>query len=131
MWGLYYAKDGYEIVAGYGLNIANKSTVAFLNSLGVTTFIKSVEPILNKNFNFGLEYEGNVALMTFCHCPYKTAYNYSLCSECKFDGKLKYVDNLDNEYNINRYQVSGCYFELKENKVIKIEKELGKVVDIT
>ncbi len=131
LWGLYYAKQGYEIVGGYGLNIANKSTVAFLNSLGVTTFIKSVEPILNKNCEFGLEYVGNVALMTFCHCPYKTAYNYSLCSECKFDGKLKYVDNLDNEYNINRYQVSGCYFELKENKVIKIEKELGKVVDIT
>lgn len=131
LWGLNLIKQGYDVIGGYGLNIANTYSIGFLNSLGVTTFIKTVEPKLNCNFSYGLQYIGNVALMTFCHCPYKTTYNYVDCKDCKCNNKLKYFDQANHEFNINRYQISGCYFELKESKKITLSNNIGEVIDLT
>lgn len=130
LWALHFALDGYDVIGGYKLNIANKYTVAYLNSLGINTFIKTVEPGLSISMDYGLEYIGNVSLMTLCHCPYKTSYGYKDCNYCKYDGNLHYVDDLGHDYKINRYLVSKCYFELKETKDIKPLKKQGIVVDI-
>ena len=129
IWALKLTELGYKVIGGYKLNIANNYTVQFLNSFGIKTFIKTVEPSLEFDFEYGLKYNGNVALMTLCHCPYKTAYNYTSCNNCKCDGNLKYF-GLNNEYKINRYIVDGCYFELKENKIINSEPKNGVIVDI-
>lgn len=130
LWALHFALDGYDVIGGYKLNIANKYTVAYLNSLGINTFIKTVEPGLSISMDYGLEYIGNVSLMTLCHCPYKTSYGYKDCNYCKYDDNLHYVDDLGHDYKINRYLVSKCYFELKETKDIKPLKKQGIVVDI-
>lgn len=130
IWALHYAKQGYSVIGGYMLNIANNYTISYLNSLNITTFIKSVEPILSMDFEYGLQYNGNVALMTLCHCPYKTTYNNKDCNNCKNNNQLHFVDDIGNEYTINRYMVSGCYFELKQTKNIKQTNEKGVVTDI-
>lgn len=130
LWALQFAIDGYDVIGGYKLNIANKYTVAYLNSLGINTFIKTVEPCLSISMDYGLEYVGNVSLMTLCHCPYKTSYGYKDCNYCKYDGNLHYVDDLGHDYKINRYMVSKCYFELKETKDIKPLKKQGIVLDM-
>ncbi len=129
IWALKLTELGYNVIGGYKLNIANNYTVQFLNEFNIKTFIKTVEPSLEFDFEYGLKYNGNVALMTICHCPYKTSYNYTNCNNCKCDGNLKYF-GLNNEYKISRYIVDGCYFELKENKKITLEQKTGVIVDI-
>ena len=130
LWALHYAKMGYSVIGGYMLNIANEYTVAYLNSLGINTFIKSIEPILNIEFGYGLTYNGKVSLMTLCHCPYKTTYDYKDCNNCKNNNNLQYVDDIGHEYMVNRYMVAGCYFELKETKNVKVVNKKGVVTDI-
>lgn len=130
IWAIDYARQGYDIIGGYKLNIANKYMVAYLNSVGINTYFKSVEPILYMEMDYGLDYNGNVALMTLCHCPYKTSHNYKDCSKCSYSDDLHYVDDMGHDYKVNRYMVSNCYFELFETKSIKNTIKKGVVTDL-
>ena len=130
IWAIDYARQGFDIIGGYKLNIANKYMVDYLNSVGITTYFKSVEPILYMDMDYGLSFNGNVALMTLCHCPYKTSYNYKDCTKCHYVDDLHFVDDIGHDYKVNRYMVANCYFELVETNQIKPIIKKGTVSDL-
>ena len=82
------------------------------------------------DMDYGLNYNGNVSLMTLCHCPYKTSYNYKDCTKCHYTEDLHYVDDMGHDYRVNRYMVANCYFELMETNHIKPVIKKGVVVDL-
>lgn len=130
IWAIDLARQGYDVIGGYKLNIANKYMVAYLNSVGINTYFKSVEPILYMDMDYGLSFNGNVSLMTLCHCPYKTSYNYKDCPKCHYTEDLHFVDDIGHDYKVNRYMVANCYFELLETNQIKPIIKKGTVIDL-
>ena len=119
IYGLHYINT-HTIVAGFGMNVFNNYTIQFLQQQGVTAELMSVEQqlssiqLLPNVFVYSL---GFVPLMTFAHCPYKTIYK-NTCQTCKFTKGLKYTDVSGNVFDIERYQISQCYFELLNSKLI-------------
>ena len=108
-----------RIIGGTGLNIANKYTQDFLKNMGIDTYIMTIEKDLyEKGIN---NYNGKPALMTFVHCPYKVNYGCE-CSSCKYEQGLTYAQESGKVFNIRRYVVSRCYFELLGDKVINCGK---------
>ena len=95
-----------DIVVNYTLNIVNDYSLAFLNSMNIDKFVNSIEPIFS-DYNKGMSYCGQAALMLLTHCPYKTVL-YGNCKSCMSDKKLIYND----KYTIRNYSIIGCYFEL-------------------
>lgn len=126
---LYFTCQGYEVIGGVYLNIANSLTVKVLNDLGVKIFVKSFEGFAN-NFKLGLTYCGKPALMTFCHCPYKTTYKNTDCKECKFDNLLTYKSQSGKEFKIRRTKISSCIFELVNDEILNKDKEKNVFIDL-
>ena len=101
--GLSFKRD---IIVNYTLNIVNDYSLAFLNSMNIDKFVNSIEPIFS-DYNKGMSYCGQAALMLLTHCPYKTVL-YGNCKSCMSEKKLIYND----KYSIRKYSIIGCYFEL-------------------
>jgi len=125
IYGLYYLQKNYEVVGGVYLNIANTCTKYFLKDIGVNAFVKSFENFANE-FCCGLTFVGKPALMMFCHCPYKTSYNYSSCKDCKFNNNLFYKNQAGREMKILRTKIQNCYFEMLSDQTINSEYLLNK-----
>ena len=113
IYGFYYSKFGYEIIPSYRLNLCNNFALLQAKELGAINAQISIERDLIQGLNHGVKFDFSPALMTFVHCPYKTAFNYSSCSECKA-GELALLSNFNTKYKIERIKVSNCYFELKK-----------------
>ena len=123
IYGLSYpAKD---TIGGFGLNIANSYTVDFLASCGVESFIKSIEDYLSKDLGGGNVYTGKIPLMTLCHCPFKVNYGGD-CSKCKYSDGLVYRQESGKEFEIRRYKLNNCYFEL----LGKTKADSGDIIDL-
>ena len=116
IYGLQYACLGYEVVGGYMLNIANKYTAQFLQNLGIKTFVKSIEHFA-EDFNCGCVYCGTPAVMTFCHCPYKTVFENKDCSHCLYQEGMTY-NHQGKTFEIRRTKINKCYFELLSSQPI-------------
>ena len=99
-----------------------------LKDFNVKNFIKSFEYFAS-NFGAGLCFEGKPALMTFCHCPYKTCYKNGDCKSCKFDNSLEYISQDDRHYNIRRIKLNSCIFELVDSDT-KIGDNFPKFIDL-
>ncbi len=123
IYGLSY--NSKEIVAGIGLNIVNSFAINFLNVLGINKCIRSVEGYLAKTLGGGSVYVGNIPLMTLCHCPYKVNFGND-CSKCTFTKGLTYKQERGKEFEIRRYRLSQCYFELLGKS---LDKE-GEIIDL-
>ncbi len=119
------AFDAKEIIAGTGLNIINDYAVAFINAYGVNKYIRSIEKYLAKGQNGGSGYSGKAAFMTMCHCTYKVNYGND-CSKCSYKPGLVYRQEGGKEFEIRRYVVDSCYFEL----LGKVEDTGAKIIDI-
>lgn len=127
IYALYYSKER-SVIGGASLNIANNLSALALNNLNVKTFVKSFESFAS-SFDKGISFEGNVALMTFCHCPYKTCCGNTSCKECRFDDSLKYISKDKSQYNIRRIKLKTCIFELVDcNKITGADK--AKFIDL-
>ena len=113
LYGLFYANT-HQVIAGTGLNIYNNISEQKILSLGAMSCVLSFE---QKTNNFELNdhtfvySSGTPALMTFCHCPYKTVLQNN-CSQCGYNEQLKYTNQAGEVFNIRRTQLSQCYFEL-------------------
>ena len=121
--GLIFIKFGYEVVGGVYLNIANNFTVKALNNFGVCEVVKSFENFA-KDFGKGLTYCGKPALMTVCHCPYKTSFGNSDCCECKFTNSLQYKTQNGKIIDVRRTKIKNCLFELVSNESLNFEQFL-------
>lgn len=133
IYGLYFAMDEYsakrEVVGGVYLNIANSFSAKVLDEFNIKCFVKSFEHFAS-DFDKGLNFEGKPALMTFCHCPYKTIYQNSLCKDCKFTNSLKLKNDSQEEFKIRRKKIDFCTFELVDTKPILNYNVSPKYVDL-
>ncbi len=110
IYGLSYLDDGFEVLAGSNLNITNDYMVTSLKSLGVKEMVGSVEKWCQMPKGLYKITSGNLVLMTFAHCPYKTIMG-STCDKCTYLGDVK-ISGGGNDYTIRRYRVAKCYYEL-------------------
>lgn len=112
VYGLYFARKGYEIVAGQGHNIANGYAVLAAEQLGAHAYEPSLEyrDFAAHNTIKGYAPSKDIALMTFAHCPYKTIYGND-CKNCRYKGDIS-VSREKRSYVIKRTRVAGCYFGL-------------------
>lgn len=111
IYGLSYAKN-FRVVANYFLNSTNSFSCEVLKNFDVVDVVASIENNLTINSNCGIGYGGYPSLMTFCHCPYKTSYNYNDCKNCKFNGQLVLTNERGHSFRVRRTKVANCYFEL-------------------
>lgn len=133
VYGLSYVFDGCKVFCGTGLNMYSNFSENFFAGLGCVGAVVSVEQPkekidVGKNCVYCF---GKFTLMTFCHCPYKTVYGND-CKSCSFGKALAYVDVDGRKYNINRYRLSQCYFELLNNEFVDCIDtcEYAKFIDI-
>lgn len=112
VYGLYFARKGYEIVAGQGHNIANRYAVLAAEQLGAHAYESSLEYRDFAAHDTIKRYapSKDIALMTFAHCPYKTIYGND-CKNCRYKGDIS-VSREKRSYVIKRTRVAGCYFGL-------------------
>lgn len=112
VYGLYFAKKSYEIVAGQGHNIANGYAVLAAEQLGAHAYEPSLEYRDFAAHDTIKRYapSKDIALMTFAHCPYKTIYGND-CKNCRYKGDIS-VSREKRSYVIKRTRVEGCYFGL-------------------
>ena len=118
LYGMCFAQIGFKTMVGYQMNVANTHTAKVLEKLGAEAFTKSIEQELVDELNVGHTFVGKPTLMTFCHCPYKTIYNYNSCKECEFNEGLQIIGEDGKAYKIRRIRNVGCYFELVYNESI-------------
>ncbi len=111
IYGLYFARKGYEVIAGAGHNAANVFAYKTLKALGAKSVLPSPE---YKDAYLSADdigsIDGDMPLMYFAHCPFKTL-DGSSCAECTYRDGLKYVRE-KHEYRLRRIVVSQCYFAL-------------------
>ncbi|MGN1201248.1 MAG: U32 family peptidase [Candidatus Caccovivens sp.] len=127
IYGLYYLKKGFKIVANYPINATNSLTLQVLKEIGVVDAVISIEN-LSENLNDGLDFSGRPALMTFTHCPYKTTYEYDDCKNCKFDGKLSLAAQDGQKFTLRRTKIANCYFELLSPS--KLTQQNATMIDL-
>ena len=63
--------------------------------------------------------------MTLCHCPYKVNFGGD-CSKCKYKEGLVYRQESGKEFEIRRYRLNNCYFEL----LGKTKTQSGDIEDL-
>lgn len=110
IYGLDYLNDGFEVLAGSNMNITNDYTLTCLKLFGVQDMVGSIERWCQPLGGLFRITSGNLVLMTFAHCPYKTIMG-STCEACKYAGAIK-LNGGGNDYTIRRYRVAKCYYEL-------------------
>jgi len=120
IYGLHYSKT-HTVLAGCGMNVYNNTTQEQLIKNGASACVLSFEQKpenITLTENTFIYTQGTPALMTFCHCPYKTVFQND-CSKCGFKKGLTYTNASGKIFPIRRTQVSQCYFELLSAKQIK------------
>lgn len=111
LWGLWFATQGYEVIAGAGHNVANRFAVQEAKELGAVAFCSSVEYA-----QYGAQalkqvrIDDELPLMTFAHCPFKTIYGND-CSKCLYKAGL-ILKRERHEYRVRRIRLEKCYFQL-------------------
>ena len=113
IYGLDYLNDGFEVLAGSNMNITNDYTLTCLKSFGVQDMVGSTERWCQPLGGLFRITSGNLVLMTFAHCPYKTIMG-STCDACKYAGTIK-LNGGGNDYTLRRYRVAKCYYELVDS----------------
>lgn len=116
IYGLYFAKQGYEIVAGQGHNVANAQAELCLKALGAKHYAPSLEypDFCGCGALDRVDVDQNLPLMTFAHCPYKTIFAND-CSKCSYKPNLV-LTREKRRYSVRRVVVDACRFELYPEK---------------
>ncbi len=112
IYGLYFARKGFDVIAGEGHNIANAYAVHEAKSLGAKAYVPSCE---YKDFEADdalerLQADEDIPLMTFAHCPYKTIFDCD-CKECAYKPNLV-IEREKKKYSVRRVRLASCRFEL-------------------
>lgn len=105
---------GLRYIAGTGLNIFNDEMAS--EFWDADAFFYSQELSLAEIAEFrnsgGLTFvDGKITVMKLVHCPYKLNFGCD-CAACKAAEKLRYTDELGNDFVIERRQDKRCTFEL-------------------
>ncbi len=115
IYGLYFSAKGYNVIAGAGHNIANNEAYDACLALGAAAAVPSAEYPTSID---GEVYccDGELPLMTFAHCPYKTVFK-NTCDNCSYVGDMT-IKRENHSYIVRRTRLAQCYFGLfpTENK---------------
>lgn len=111
LYGFAFADRGYEIIAGWGINICNTFALKEAVRLGAYRAIESAESDSVAAEGKVYQFTGKgLPMMTLAHCPYKTLYG-NTCENCAYKEGLSYSRE-KKTYNIARRRIYNCYFEL-------------------
>ncbi len=117
LWGLALAKEGYRVIAGEGMNIANDLAAAQVAKFGAYAVVPSIEFKRGLSAECAKKYgvkvargEGDYPLMTFAHCPFKTLFGGG-CENCRYSDGLELARG-DRVYRVRRVREACCRFEL-------------------
>ncbi len=112
IYGLYFAKQGYEVIAGEGHNIANVFAAREAKALGASAYMPSCEykDFLACDDVERIAVDEDIPLMTFAHCPYKTIFECE-CKDCAYKPDLV-LEREKRKYAVRRVRLSSCRFEL-------------------
>lgn len=105
IYGFEFANRGYKVIAGAGHNAFNRFAYAALSGLGASEVLPGVESRETRC-------DGELPLMTFAHCPYKTLFGND-CAHCTFKEGL-ILSREKRRYRVVRTKVHNCYFALFE-----------------
>lgn len=110
IYALNYATQ-YEVVGGYGLNVANSFTAKYLQSLGIVDYCASIENMFDVK---GLSYVGNPSVMIVKHCPYKTIHDNQHCADCRYNADIPFTLTMQSgkTLKVRRVRLADCSFEL-------------------
>lgn len=115
IYGLNFASNR-DVILGVYLNISNsfayKHLMKILNRQNVIAF-KSNEYFCD--IDYLLTYNGEFALMTMKHCPFKVCYGTD-CNNCSYNKGLSYKMQNGQEFIIKRKKIFNCYFSLINKK---------------
>ncbi len=124
-----YAKEkGIKYIAGSGLNIFNDYIASIFDdsSAFVYSYELSLKEIYSFNNKTGLIFvDGQLPLMKFIHCPYKSTIGCN-CDNCASNSELTYTDELGNNFVIKRRKDKNCSFELLNGNKLSIVNKLTK-----
>ena len=98
-------------VAGFGLNVFNKNTVAFFEDADLVGGSIEIDGVGNMAF-----VAGKVRLMNFAHCPFSVVYGTE-CGRCDRSRDKMYYEGDGRRYLILRRQAASCDFTMFEDKV--------------
>ena len=113
LYGLQFAKRGYTVIAGEGMNISNDLAareVVRLGAAGVVPSLEFKDGISNMAGVKVFAARGDRPLMTLAHCPFKTLFGND-CEHCSFKAGLT-LSREKHRYKMRRVQISRCQFEL-------------------
>lgn len=115
------------IIGGLGLNIFNSYTANYLkHDYKLFKYIFSCELTSNEIWedeNGYLFSQGELILMTLCHCP--LALNIeNKCSKCNYSD-LVYTDKTNAKFLVSRKKLINCYFEIKNCLPISLVHKLN------
>ncbi len=123
LYGLSFAKRGYMVIAGEGMNIANDFAAAEAVRLGACGVASSIE--FENAISVAAQEEPNTQgskkiklflsdkrypLMTLAHCPFKTLFEND-CAHCSYAPGLT-LSRERHKYAVRRVRLSRCIFEL-------------------
>ena len=126
IYAIDYINSGAKVWAGSGLNIGNSYSASKYYSIGVESFVNSIEKWC-QDIQGGYKLVGKATLMTFAHCPNKTL-SHMACDKCKHSDKLTLSGTVGN-FRIRRYRVGACYFEVVDDVEIR-GKGINEIVDL-
>lgn len=112
IYGLYFASEGYFVVAGQGHNIANVFAEEEVGNLGALSYVPSCEykDFLGDGCMERLDVDEDIPLMTFAHCPFKTIFDCD-CKACAYKPNLV-MTRENKKYAVRRVRVASCRFEM-------------------
>lgn len=112
IYGLYFAKNGYRVLAGAGHNVANIFASNAIKVAGAFAVGASLEyPRALDGCDERLDVVGEeMPLMTLAHCPFKTLYGND-CGRCTYSDGLALARE-KRIYGVRRIRLSQCYFQL-------------------
>ncbi len=110
IYGLYFARNGYSVIAGQGHNVANVYAMKAVKDFGADCVVPSLEYPTAMGDSVIASVDKDIPLMTFAHCPYKTLFDND-CARCSYKDGLT-LSRAGKKYGVRRVRLSQCYFSL-------------------
>ncbi len=118
LYGLGLCK-GRKVILGFGMNLINSA----YDLLKINPFENDSLP------NKAVPYiYAKPPLMTFCHCPKKTA--GGSCKDCK-GYSMALTDEKNEGFTVRRYKIKYCYAQLLPSKPLYFGNEGRGLIDLT
>ena len=124
IYGIDFAREyNLPYILGTGMNIYNSKVNEYLSS---QNYVFSLELSKNDFSHNGYTYSfGKPLMMSLSHCPIKLNLK-STCADCRYNKFFTYKLN-NNVFEIERFKLSYCYFEMNKSTFIDLRDILNEI----